>query len=221
MRVGPAGPAAVFLAFTILVPGSVPTAAPASEAPPAEPVFESASLRIYRVLDSAGRPRLLLTNLDEDGNRLAPEEERAGPPSRSVSPPPSPAEPRTRDSRGTLPESEEREIHVDAGEDNVVRVDDGNGTTIIININPPPAPPSPPDQVIVPAVGVPWVGWGSITGGYRYPDELPFLGYTPGVGSPSWMGGLGLHAGNGYGLSTAKPCARAFDCMFPPTTPRP
>jgi hypothetical protein len=217
MRVGPAGPAAVFLAFAILVLGSAPAA---SEPHPGEPIFESASLRIYRVLDNAGRPRLLLTNLDEDGNRLAPEEEQASPAKRIDSSPPSPAEPRTWDSPGTRPESEEREIHVDAGEDNVVRVDDGNGTTIIININPPP-PPAPAEQVIVPAMGVPWIGWGSITGGYRYPDELPFLGYTSGVGSPSWMGGLGLNAGNGYGLSTAKPCGRGFDCMFPPTTPRP
>ncbi len=216
MLVGPMLFAAAFLAFTIL-PGSVLAASPRTpEQGVGEPVFESASLRIYRVLDSEGRQRLLLTNLDKDGHRLAPEDEQA----RSVESPgtrpefnPPPAEPL----------SEEREIHVDAGDDNVVRVDDGRGTTIIININPPPAPepPAPPEQIIVPVLSAPWVGWGSIVGRYRYPDNHPFLGYSTGVGSPSWLGGLGLNASNGYGLSTAKPCGRGFDCMFPPTTPRP
>ena len=227
--VGPARSAAALLAFTLVAPASILTAAPPSGAGDAEPVFASASLRIYRVVDSAGLPRLLLTNLDADGNRLAPEEESADPTIRSeasdASPadhgrresPDSPAEPASTPAE---PAPEAREIHVDAGDDNAVRVDDGNGTTIIININPPP-PAAPPEVAVVPAAVVPWVGWGSITGHYRYPEELPFLGYSPGIGSPSWFGGLGLNAGNGYGLSTAKPCGRGFDCMFPPTAPQP
>ncbi len=229
MPVGPALFAAAFLAFTILLPGSVLAAPPPPEPGVGEPVFESASLRIYRVLDSEGRQRLLLTNLDEDGNRLAPEDEQTRTVKRPEAPPP---EARSVESSGARPEfdpppaepvSEEREIHVDAGEDNVVRVDDGRGTTIIININPPPAPepPAPPEPIVVPVLSTPWVGFSGIAGSFRFPDNHPFLGYSTGIGSPSWFGGLGLNAGNGFGLSTAKPCGRGFDCMFPPTTPRP
>jgi hypothetical protein len=232
MLVGPALFAAAFMAFTLL-PGSVQAAPPpTAEQGVGEPVFESESLRIYRVLDSEGRQRLLLTNLDEDGNRLAPEDEEARTVERPEAPPLPAASVRTVESPGTRPEfdpppakpvSEEREIYVEAGDDSVVRVDDGRGTTIIININPPPAPepPAPTEQVIVPVLSAPWVGWGSIVGHYKYPDDHPFLGYSTGVGSPSWLGGLGLNASNGYGLSTAKPCGRGFDCMFPPTTPGP
>jgi len=226
--VGPARSAAALLAFTLVAPGSILTAAPPSGSGHAEPIFSSASLRIYRVVDSSGLSRLLLTNLDADGNRLAPEEVSAGPAIRSEAGDAWPADHGGRDSADSPepapasaePAPEAREIHVDAGEDNVVRVDDGNGTTIIININPPP-PAAPPEPTLVPVAAVPWVGWGSITGHYRYPDDHPFLGYSTGVGSPSWLGGLGLNAGNGYGLNTGKPCGRGFDCMFPPTTPRP
>lgn len=213
--------AVVFLALALLAPGTSPTAAPASGPDTAEPVFASASLRIYRVVDSTGQPHLVLTNLDAEGNRLAAEEMFA-------STPPLPVEASAWEQENSRAEAEapgeptsgQREIHVDAGDDNVVRVDDGTGTTIIININSPP-PPAPAEQEIVPVAAVPWVGWGTVVGGYEYPDELPFLGYSTGVGSPSWLGGLGLNAGNGYGLSTGKSCRRGFDCMFPPTAPSP
>ena len=175
-------------------------------------VYETESIRVYRIVDDLGRSRLVLTNLDEDGNRLAPEApdaspgEPAGDESRQAGEGPVETSPAT--------DAEPHEVHVDLEQDGVVRIDDGNGTTIVININPPPPPPVA-EAAVLPVVVRPWIAYGGAIGRYEFPENHPFLGYTTGIDSPGWMGGLGLNAGNGYGLGRGGRC-RGINCMFAP-----
>lgn len=213
---------------------------PAHTAPGAEVVlFESHGLKIFRTLAADGTPVTVLTNVDADGNPLAvpapagitPEgpgdgetavgtggESAGAGPARPVAPVPGPsgapaAERLVRvvvNQGGDSGAVDERDVEVTS--------DGPGGTTVIININPPPAPA--PEPEIVPVLPSYPVVTGALAGGYRYPDHLYFLGYAPGTSSPSWFGGLGLNAGNGFGLSNGAPCARGFDCMFGPTERR-
>jgi hypothetical protein len=97
------------------------------------------------------------------------------------------------------------------------RRNEAGGTTIVININNPP--PSP--AAAAPAVLYVVPAFGGLPGPFRYPDRQPFLGYGHGIGSPSRFSGLGLNASNGFGLKSAIPCERGYDCLFGPLLERP
>ena len=210
--------------LVLFLPGSLFATGPGdllADSRHAGTVFQSESLRIYRVVDDRGRQRLVLTNLDNQGNRLSPDDDAAeAPPNRGPVRPAAAVE-MNEDRFDDETATEEREISVAIGEEKVVRVDDGKGTTIVININPPPAPAPAPETIIVPAVITSVIGFGGIAGPYRFPENHPFLGYGTGIRSPAWMGGLGLNAGNRYGLNTGTDCGPGFDCMFPPSAKRP
>ena len=170
-----------------------------------EVLFESESLRIYRVLGPDGVARTFLTNLDEKGDPLLPEpagEAVGGDRARRD-------DFRAADLQGA-PES--RRSAAPAAEPH--RHEEPSTTTIVININ--AAPPAAPAPAVVPVVAAPYVIFGGLVGGFRYPDRQPFLGYGTGVGSPSMFGGLGLNAANGFGLKRDASCTKGFDCMFPP-----
>jgi hypothetical protein len=209
---------ALALAFSLASAGPESIAAEASVAvvPADEVLFQSPRVRIYRALDRHGRPTIVLTNLDENGEPLDPEEEERPVPSVQrphVSPGAASAPGRAANAgegrRGGAPvkvairpgDGEERA----AGEDEIeVRNDDGGGTTIVININnnpppppapaPPPAPPPPPPAVVT----VPVLGYGGIVGPFRYPEHHHFLGYGHGVRSPSSFSALGLRVSDRF-----------------------
>jgi hypothetical protein len=201
---------------------------------PQEILFQSSELKIYRATSPRGTPVMVLTNLDALGNRLAPLPEDECVPAIAAGPEGggrnttgagtsdrSPEVPTTSSSGsvkvvvnqgdGAAP-IEERNVEVSA--------DGSGGTTVIININ-PPAPPEKDTAVFPLPQAYPVVVTGGLAGAYHYPNHLYFLGYGPDISSPSMFGGLGLNAGNGFGLSNGTPCTRGFDCMFGPKTPRP
>ncbi len=203
---------------------------PSRIAPPAEEtLYQSDDLRIYRGSGRHGGPVLVLTNLDAQGNFFpghrseAPSgEERAKPPG----PPPawSPA-PAVEPAPQSTPAAQVQ-VLVNRGDgadpaasDDVEVRTDGGATTVIINIH----PPAPPERqtIVVPAAGFPTVAYGGIVGPFRYPDHLHFLGYGHGTSSPSYFGGLGLNAGNRFGLTTGVACDRGYDCMFGPAPDHP
>jgi len=161
------------------------------------PEGRASGLRIYRALDRNGRQVVVLTNLDDQGNRLPspPDErvpeapiatERCQAPARA-SEEPAPV--------GSAPAQER----------------DGGGATIVININNAPLETAP-DTVYA----LPTLGYGGLVGPFRYPENHHFLGYGTGISSPSLFGGLGLNPGNRFGLKTGTPCAQGYDCMFGP-----
>jgi hypothetical protein len=192
---------------------------------PGEIIFESEEVRIYRTIRSDGSPTIVVTNLDADGRRMG------GDPPPWL--PPAQRDPERSGAAAERPAeaSPPVQVIVNQGDGSTqteipgeVSIDerDGDGTTIIINIDaappaPPPAPQSP--VVAVPSISLPVVG--GVRGPIRYPDHHHFLGYGHGVGSPGFFGGLGLNAGNGYGLSTGTPCGNGFDCMFGPQRDHP
>lgn len=208
--------------------------------PPDEILYQSSDLKIYRTL-SHGTPVVVLTNVDAEGNFLSGDERFRGGPQATPTRP-APGSPDAGDGRGgPSTESGERgavpgrtpsgshvRVVVNAEGDSTP-VDQGNvdvttdgtgGTTVVININPPS--PEKRDTVEVPAPLVyPFVALGGLAGGFRYPEHLYFLGYGLDTSSPSMFGGLGLNAGNRFGLKTGKPCDRGFDCMFGPEPQRP
>jgi len=204
---------------------------PSRIVPPAEEtLYQSDDLRIYRGTGRHGGPVMVLTNLDAQGNFFpghrsdAPAgEERARP---SGSPPPawSPA-PAAEAAPHSAPAAQVQ-VLVNRGDgadpaaaDDVEVRTDGGATTVIININPPASPER--QTVVVPAVAFPTVAYGGIVGPFRYPDHLHFLGYGHGTSSPSYFGGLGLNAGNRFGLTTGVACDRGYDCMFGPKLDHP
>ena len=188
-------------------------------APPAEEtVFQSSELRIYRTVNRDGTPIVVLTNVDAEGQFFPGRDERS---LAAYSPPPAaPLEARERETKTPVRVVVNRgDGESPAAADEVeVATDPGGGTTVIINIH-PPAPP-PPQTVVVP-VAYPPVAYGGLVGPFRYPDRLYFLGYGPGIASPSYFGGLGLNAGNRFGLKTGVACDRGYDCMFGGTRDHP
>lgn len=216
----------VILAFSMsaLVPLLADPGPSAWAAPPAEEtIYQSSDLRIYRTVNRDGAPVVVLTNVDAEGQYFpgrpadSPRrEERAFPP---YAPPP--AAPVAAPER---PQPPPVKVVVNRGEgedpaaEAEVASDTGGGTTVIINIH-PPAPP-PRETAVLPVAYVP-VSYGGLVGPFRYPDHQYFLGYAPGTASPSFFGGLGLNAGNGFGLKTGASCDRGYDCMFGPTGDHP
>jgi hypothetical protein len=205
---------------------------PATGAPiPDDIIDPSSGIRIYRGITNSGSPVIVLTNLDEDGNRLpssggdAAVAERETPPRGAEDPArgtPGPAEAeRPSPAPAATPSGSVRVVvnqdegasQVDA-RDVAVTTDVSGATTVIININPPPV-------AATPSFTYPIVAVGGVTGGFRYPDHLNFLGYGLDISSPSWFGGLGLNAGNNFGLKTGKSCSSGYDCMFGPSSAHP
>jgi hypothetical protein len=233
MKKLPSASLALFLASGSQAGHPVP-AAPASDVI----IDQSSGVMIYRGVSPRGTPVVVLTNLDEEGNRLpCPGADAAGsglktplcgdePQARvrpapmdrerapNAPPPPPPGQVKVvvKQSEGAA-EVDARDVEVTA---------DGSGaTTVIININNSPATPER-ETVVVPApLAYPIVAIGGLAGGFRYPDHLHFLGYGHDTSSPSWFGGLGLNAGNGFGLVTGTSCGHGFDCMFGPASPHP
>ncbi len=162
----------------------------AAEPEGGEVVFRSPDLRIFRTLDRHGSPTVVLTNLDEDGNRMGDDEETVCP---AASPAPEARPPAAK------------EVPADAVHD---------GVTIVVNINNPPSPP-PEATGAVPSL-YPLFSVPGLPAAFRYPDHLPFLGYGLDTSSPSFFGGLGLNAGNRFGLSSGRPCGHGYDCLFGP-----
>lgn len=195
----------VLISLMSLAGGSSTPGALAAEP---ELLFESETLRIYRVVDAGGVARLVLTNLDEEGELLAPDTgEVVAPRSRTAERVEEIAETVVEERPPNPSPATRAEFEGSAG-----------GTTIIININNPPPAPAP---ATVPVLVAPVFAVGGLRGPFRYPERQPFLGYGTGIGSPALFSGLGLNAGNRYGLKTGKTCDRGFDCLFPPTSDNP
>jgi hypothetical protein len=195
-----------------------------------EVLFASPDLRIYRTFDRHGNPTIVLTNLDDEGNFLDPRTAREeAPAARPPAPRERPAPPAATAAGGRDDEARDEAspnpVRVvvrgggaerPAGDGEVeVTTEAGGSTTIVININNNPPPPAS-----VPAV-YPILSFGGLPGAFRYPEHLHFLGYGHGTGSPSLFSGLGLNAGNRFGLKTGNPCGRGFDCMFGPEADHP
>jgi len=214
----PAVTTAVASALALVTLG--PTfAAPTSQ----EILFQSNDLKIYRATSERGVPVVVLTNLDALGNRLAPalDSEVGAGEAGTCAPDRSPQAAATSSPGSVKVVVNQGGAEAPVDERNVEVTPDGpGGTTVIININ-PPASPEREIVVVPPPYTYPVVAIGGLQGGYRYPDHLNFLGYGPDTSSPSWFGGLGLNAGNGFGLSNGTPCTHGFDCMFGPRSKRP
>jgi len=232
MKKHPAACLVLFLAAALLASHPVP-AAPASDTI----IDQSSGVMIYRGVSPRGTPVVVLTNLDEAGNRLpcpgtdaaesglktpfCGDEPRAQAQSapmdaeRAPGVPPAP----THGTVKVVVKQNEGAAEVDS-RDVEVTADGSGATTVIININSPAAPEREPVVVQAP-LPYPIVAIGGLAGGFRYPDHLHFLGYGHDTSSPSWFGGLGLNAGNGFGLVTGTSCGHGFDCMFGPASPHP
>lgn len=219
-------PAFLALSFPVLVllPGAIGPAARAAT-PAEETIFQSGELRIYRTVNRDGTPVVVLTNVDAEGRyfpgRPAEASVPAAPARRSYEPvPAAPAEKPERPIAGPV------KVVVNTGDgasavdpDSVeVSTEAGGGTTVIVNVH--PQAPAPRETVVIPAIYQP-VAYGGLVGPVKYPDHQYFLGYAPGTSSPSYFGGLGLNAGNRFGLKTGRACDRGYDCMFGPTGDRP
>ena len=203
---------------------------------PEEILFQASDLKIYRTLSRQGTPVVVLTNVDAEGNLLSGGDGSRGvsqappalvPPGSSGAEGPcgrpgpersgdggAPGRPSSGGNIRVVVNGDGRTTPVD-GREVDVSTDGSGGTTVIININPQASPER--ETAVLPApLAYPIVAIGGLVGAYRYPDHMHFLGYEPGTSSPSWFGGLGLNAGNGFGLKNGTPCGRGFDCMFGP-----
>ena len=220
-------PLAVSLALGVLwPPGGAVHGAPADAPGTAhqEILFEAPGLRIYRTIARDGSGTLVLTNLDDDGNRLAPGEEPAAclaTGAGSAVPagaeePRRPAPDRPAEARISI----RVDVHGDEGGGGdesgaVTTVRDGEegAPVVVVNVNTPSRARS--------EAAVPWapvvIAPGGLPGPVRYPEHQYFLGYGPDISSPSLFGGLGLNAGNRFGLWSGIPCGRGFDCLFGPS----
>src|SRR5713226_10444441 len=175
-----------------------------AESAPGDLIYQSTDLRIFRTTDRSGHPTVLVTNLDEEGNRLSGEP--PGVPCAAGAPAEASRPATTGDAADSHP-GLRVSVHGPGGAEGpdgaggVEITGDGHGeTTVVININnlpPPPAAPAPQPQVFYPVPA-----YGGLAGPFRYPDHQYFLGYGPGVSSPSLFSGLGLNAGNRFGLKT-------------------
>ena len=227
--------------FALILASALVPGHPASGASRSDEILDpSSGVRIYRGVSRYGLPVVVLTNLDEAGNRLpslggaaggAPASGRAASPcdgEDKAQGKPESADANRASGTPASPPVASVKVVVNQGEgtgevdarDVEVTADGSGGTTVIININPPISPER--ETVIVPTpFAFPVVAVGGLAGGYRYPDHLPFLGYGHDNSSPSWFGGLVLNAGNGFGLKNGTPCGRGYDCMFGPPGPHP
>lgn len=217
------------------ITGTVPCRCDSSAAPPADQVlYHSSELVIYRTVDRRGAPVIVLTNLDDEGNVLAGSRDagavetapagsaaswigeescrRAAPSGQSAEDTTVPKQPDGGRVR-VLVNRGDGEGPVDQGVE--VATQESGGTTVIVNVNPPPASAPGPSSYY------PVLGYGGLVGPYKYPDHLYFLGYGTDTSSPSLFGGLGLNAGNRFGLKTGVPCDRGYDCLFGPPHDRP
>jgi hypothetical protein len=179
-----------------------------------ETLLSTRDLRICRGVDRFGRATTILTNLDDEGNPLLPAGEATArrPETRAretdYAPAPDPEAGRAAAAGGEGAEvrvsfrtGEGEERPAGAG-DVEVRSDDAGGTTIVININNhPPAPPAPPAGAVV---ALPFGLYGGIVGPFRYPDRHYFLGYGPGIRSPSSFSALGLRASDRFAFPEAE-----------------
>jgi hypothetical protein len=219
--------ATIAIGLTLLVGAGVSSAR--ADQACGEVVYESPALRICRTLDRLGGATLVLTNLDDEGNFLAG----------YVAPAVTTLEMPTTATRTATPRCEvpgaadatesapvkvtvRRTEGIDpptADETVEVSTDKGGDTTIVININNPAPLPHPEPQVV--PVLYSFATIGGLPGPFRYPDHQYFLGYGPGIRSPSWFGGLGLNAGNGFGLKAGPACEQGFDCLFGPQRSHP
>ena len=159
-------------------------------------LYQSPGLRIVRAFDRQGHPILLLTNLDEDGNRLLPQEDTPAP---VCAPEPAGSTAEATPAPSGPP------------------VETDRTPIVVINIE-NQAPPAEPPAAEAPPWVLPVVAFGGLPGPFRYPRHQPFLGYGSGIASPSWLGGLGLNAGNGFGLKGGRGCGDGYDCMFAPSS---
>jgi hypothetical protein len=200
----------------------------------ADVVFRSTDLRIYRALDRHGAKALVLTNLDEEGNLLRGTAESviSGPasslkpgaggssdaaePERSQGGAIDAASPPVRRAGVTVVVNGGSDSGAADGTRVDVRDDGESGTTVVVNINNNPPPEQPAVVPVYPAFVV-----GGIAGPFRYPDRQPFLGYSFDGTSPGFFGGLGLNAGNRFGLRTGNTCGKGYDCLFGPTARKP
>ncbi len=151
------------------------------------------TVRIFRQQMEDGRVALVLTNLDEQGNRMVdPEDPGIPPPRPSASAP-------TEAAGCAAPEAPQPEE---------ARAP-GPAPTVVVNVQAPP--PS------LPVIGFPLVAVGGIAGPYEYPLPLPFLGYGHGISTPGWFSGLGLNAANNFGHRPQdKPNTTGLGAFFGP-----
>ena len=202
-------------------PGTAARAATSAE----ETLFQSTDLRIYRTVNRNGVPIVVLTNVDAEG-RYFPGRPVEDPARDGRTIPPRPSVPAPAPVAPERPPAPPVKVVVNGGDgeaaadshDVEVSTESGGGTTVIINIHQPD--PAPRETVVIP-VAYPSVAYGTLAGPYRYPDHLYFLGYSPGTSSPSYFGGLGLNAGNRFGLKGGAACDQGYDCLFGPTSTHP
>jgi len=178
-------------------------------------LYRSADLRIYRAVARDGGATIVLTNLDEQGNRFGGEVVEASRTSPGAPSPPSASNlVASAGPASGAPGSVAADEPLTAG----VRDSAAPGTTIVININIAPPEPAVPD-LVAPTV-YPVVYQVAAPAGHsgRIGDlsNHHFLGYSLDVSSPGWFGGLGLNAGNRFGLKTGSSCGHGYDCMFGP-----
>jgi len=227
-----------FLGALLVSAGTAPARA-LTEDEEADVVFRSPDLRIYRAFDRHGAVALVLTNLDEGGNLLRGSSDTPvcapalspTPGSGGSEPAASAAIESSRNSEGNAAAANVPTgrggvtVTVNGGTDagtadgTQVEVSDGGqgGTSVVININNNPPPPQPaPVPVYYSSVVV-----GGIAGAFRYPARQPFLGYSLDGRSPGFFGGLGLNAGNRFGLKTGNTCGNGYDCLFAPSARKP
>lgn len=227
---------------TLLHPGAVlglalglalPPVGAASAAPASEDIlYRSSHLMIYRATSTRGVPVVVLTNLDDQGNPFSPpgggpdEREDAARPQAPQREPESGAPAAAAPGPGEAPPAGAVKVVVNQGggeqaidDQNVEVTTDGTGgTTVIININPPASPEK--ERLVVP-VAYPVLAVGGLPGPFRYPEDHHFLGYGPGISSPSLFSGLGLHSGNRFGSKYGVSCDKGYDCLFAPSSQRP
>jgi len=189
--------------------------APPTSGASGQELFRSADLRIYRAVVRDGGATIVLTNLDEEGNRFGGEVVEASRTSPGAPPPaaasnvvasagPASAAP------GSVAADEPPTVE---GRDSAAP-----GTTIVININVAPPEPVVPDVDARAAYPVVYQVAAPAGHSGRIGDlsNHHFLGYGLDISSPGWFGGLGLNAGNRFGLKTGSSCGHGYDCMFGP-----
>lgn len=145
------------------------------------------TVRIFEELDSRGRRILVLTNLDDRGNKIVD-------PNAPIEEPP----PRERRWDPPRPAQAPVESYIPPAP-----------PTVVVNVEAPaPAPPAWGFQPV-------WAG--SVIGSYEYPLGRGFLGYGPGTSSPGWFSGLGLNPSNNFGhRAVDKPNTQGLGAFFGP-----
>lgn len=183
-----------------------------------EELYRSGDLRIVRSVDALGKPIVLLTNIDAGGVRLS------GGPDDTACPPESAAPEAQAAAAPTEapPSSGVRVIvnvsgggsFVEGDAPSKVQVVGEGGTTVVVNVGTPG--PDRGENEASPQVlygSYPLVG---LPGPFIYPSRQPFLGYGTAGAFPSLFSGLGLNAGNRFGLKTGRTCGSGYDCFFRP-----